>query len=45
MAPSQTVEARFKSMALEMGAAEYKRRRRREFPAGSPRRDIRDEPS
>lgn len=32
-------------MEVFRNAAEYKRRRRREFPAGSPRRDIRDEPS
>lgn len=32
-------------MEVFRNAAEYKRRRRREFPAGSPGRDIRDEPS
>lgn len=32
-------------MEVFRNAAEYKRRRRREFPAGSPKRDIRDEPS
>lgn len=32
-------------MEVFRNAAEYKRRRRREFPAGSPERDIRDEPS
>ncbi len=32
-------------MEVFRNAAEYKRRRRRELPAGSPKRDIRDEPS
>lgn len=31
-------------MEVLRNAAEFKRRRRRELPAGSPRRDIRDEP-
>jgi hypothetical protein len=32
-------------MEVFRNAAEYKRRRRRQFPAGTPKRDIRDEPS
>ncbi len=32
-------------MEVLRNAAEFKRRRRRELPAGSPNRDIRDEPS